>query len=98
MENEKNDSRPVISLNAWVTDAPAGVAWYQGGLVPLYCGAWVQLQVWKLKGQHFMRGNRRTMAGRVLKKWYHSGGGDVFCDDPDAFITQAVKGSCKWKV
>jgi len=67
MENEIKDSSLVISVMLAVTDAPAAVAWYEKALVLQCCGAWVQLQAWKLEERLSLLVNRLVMDGIVLK-------------------------------
>jgi len=67
MEDEIKDSSLVISVMLAVTDAPAAVSWYQKALGLQSCGAWVQLQVWKLKERLSLLVNRPTMDGKARK-------------------------------
>src|SRR6478672_2457512 len=93
MESEKNDSRPVISLMLAVTNAPAAVAWYKNALGATILWSLGSVAGLEIEGAAFFVGEPANNGWESPEKLgITSTRVEVFCDDPDAFITRAVKG------
>ena len=93
MEIEKNDSRIVISLMLAVTNGPEAVAWYKNALGATILWSVGSVAGLEIEGAAFFVGEPANNGWESPEKLgITSARVEVFCDDPDAFITQAVKG------
>lgn len=90
--NESSSSQIVISVMLAVTDTPAAVAWYKKAL-----GASVLWDLGSVAGLHiagasFFLGEPTNNGWESPEKLgITSTRVEIFCDDPDAFITRAIE-------
>jgi uncharacterized glyoxalase superfamily protein PhnB len=92
MENETKDSKLVISVMLAVTNAPSAVDWYQKALGAEVLWSLGSVAGMKIKGAAFFVGEPANNGWESPEKLgITSTRVEVFCEDPDTFISRAVQ-------
>src|SRR6476659_10630559 len=90
LKNE--NTQPVLSVMLAVTDTPAAVVWYKKALGATELWNFGSVAGLEISGAVFFLGEPARNGWESPEKLgITSARVEVFCDDPDAFITRAVK-------
>ncbi len=99
MEDEIKDSSLVISVMLAVTDAPAAVAWYEKALGAAVLWSLGSVAGMEIEGAAFFVGEPANNGWESPEKLgITSSRVEVFCEDPDSFIAQAVQAGANGSV
>ena len=99
MEDEIKDSSLVISVMLAVTDAPAAVAWYNKALGATVLWSLGSVAGMEIEGAAFFVGEPANNGWESPEKLgITSSRVEVFCEDPDSFIAQAVQAGANGSV
>ncbi len=99
MENEIKDSSLVISVMLAVTDAPAAVSWYEKALGATLLWSLGSVAGMEIEGAAFFVGEPANNGWESPEKLgITSSRVEVFCEDPDSFIAQAVQAGANGSV
>ena len=91
-DNENENTQPVLSVMLAVTDTPAAVVWYKKALGATELWNFGSVAGLEISGAVFFLGEPARNGWESPEKLgITSARIEVFCDDPDAFITRAVK-------